>query len=905
MKLKIKNKYILSAICLGFILSNVFLVSANQDKILMKECKYSFNDENFRSWSSQDNKGVFLSITNNNLNHKEEANYVYTSQQPPRNYKTYDYNIKQQIERGISKIPELKVINNQPNIVYIECQYRTESSFLMTLFSAACAECGNSPGLRLTHDFDLAGQVRIQDSYASKYIYKTSAEYQSPYSYYNQKQQVIPLDEIYEVNGIEKKGIDFLKQTLPKDSEITVKSKIDISKLASGILGISNSHADNGGVSLISNRPGSSLWTAYIYINSEKNIEDILLPDKKIVLFSRKRIIEGREDIKQNFGCQIGTSQCIDTKIGDEIKAVYTYYNPFNTQLTNIKITHVFAFDPSGTGIAELSIGEPKVIRFLNKKEFINLIFAPQGEINLEHSTKISGSVSNPTTTDDILYAHRISSNTAIERAEGLKVLDWKALGGDDKSYFYFGKLELEPALNSLRAPVIKIKVELPVLTNRDNSQSINENEFDIEVDIYKKTGNRRELEIQEFIPLNEESILYDNFPLKSKDKPATFSYELPIAIQAENNNQNEEFEYSVEMYSRKAMNNEPYAGKRIGTLTTKPTINPGKIFYADNTVFDLYYRYPSKINDLSLFNPDFSKKHNIILKIANIKSEKDKLDKFNIVIKDKDGNEILKERLSSELNNREIFNIVLSPLEVKELKIEIIRLQDKWPADEDKEVTFDISAAIDQEQEPKSIINFKVIVHKFVQCSEIEEIDASKRPNSCLRNTLTCYWNYVPTSSSIYETSPLGKIEDGECRECEELEGNGKYCSNYNNDLSCNEDPCNLVPEGYEKCEWNNDLYKCVAVKAPCKYSISNTCTSQQKQGILTFTPISQTADCKIITKQVPCAGYIELPFFSELQILLSIFLILLFYSIFCTKKQSIKKAYISSSKRRCAATA
>jgi len=107
--------------CLFMILILCSSVNAYQKKMTVKECIFSYNDDNFDPWDESAQTGVFLKIINHNLvlGESQSPDYEYIVYQPTRTYyNNFNYG-------GTSTVPYLKVrTSNDENKIYTKCNYK-------------------------------------------------------------------------------------------------------------------------------------------------------------------------------------------------------------------------------------------------------------------------------------------------------------------------------------------------------------------------------------------------------------------------------------------------------------------------------------------------------------------------------------------------------------------------------------------------------------------------------------------------------------------------------------------------------------------------------------------------------------------------------------------------------------
>jgi hypothetical protein len=252
-------------------LINIETISAVQTQIALKECKFSFNDDNFGPWDEGNQKGVYLMINNSNPVIGQSSSFRNIYYQTPRvYYNNFNYT------SFLSYIPLLQVNTSNENMIYTLCTYVTGNYTVRVtggpsmLYSTGLS---NTYGLFLTTDFNLTTELVNQ----STPYYSSLFAYGSPYSRYTYVSFQYGTDSVYYAfNGeiTASNNSILINEGFQPYSESIVKTKLNLTSFPTGLfMGYGDIRAF--AVSGIIDSPS----VPFFYINSTtRNLTNFLFP---------------------------------------------------------------------------------------------------------------------------------------------------------------------------------------------------------------------------------------------------------------------------------------------------------------------------------------------------------------------------------------------------------------------------------------------------------------------------------------------------------------------------------------------------------------------------------------------------------------------------------------------------
>lgn len=560
-----KTLFIVYCLSIIFLLSSD--VNAYQKKMTIKDCIFSYNDDEFNAWDESTQTGVFLKIINNNLVLGETQNpsYEYIVYQPARTYyNNFDYG-------GTSTIPYLKVrASNEENKVYTKCNYKVGDYriFFTNFFHNYGSHCAY-----FTHDFNLTQNIVTEGmtgySYSSISKYNNTA---SPYSRYSGTSAQVRTDGVFYIDN--KVDSDHSASILYNDgfypnTEPTVTTVMNMDNFAPGVFWTYSLIRENGYQALF------SYFGNWFYIDSDmQDAKDMLKP----------------RAISQTFKNEnTGKTPMFVANPGDNINAAFTFKNDFGVPLNNIRITRGIYSELMWTG----GVGSS--------------------------GTEVSGFDSRTTDYIDFLpgeektiyYNAIIPENTVIPHLRGLRYVygdspysdftpSWPPIGSDEGDYLGFlrfdPRIELQKTGDGIYQPVFNMTTELLVATSYAYNPIIKPNDYALLAELYL---NGKKIDNFTIILDETEFAKMEKTELTEGSKT-----EHTIIIPIKNEYKEEGGQCYIKLYSIKLT--EPFKDKRIASIVKSPYFKAGNIAYAyDDTLnFGLGSRVDSE--KIVIFNPSF-----------------------------------------------------------------------------------------------------------------------------------------------------------------------------------------------------------------------------------------------------------------------------------------------------------
>ena len=618
-----KIKICAIAFCLFIIIFLSSSVSAYQKKMAVKDCIFSYNDEDFNNWDESAQTGIFLKITNSNLVLGETQNpsYEYIVYQPAKTYyNNFEYG-------GTSTVPYLKIrTSNEENKIYTKCNYKVGD---YRIFFVAFYHNFGSHCAYLTHDFNLTQNIVAKGM--TGYSYSSLSQYNntpSSYSRYSGASSQVRTDGIFYIDNkvdSEHSSSTLYNNGFYPNTEPTVTTVMNLDNFASSIFYACSLIRENGHQSLFSS------FGNWFYIDSD-------MQDAKNMLKPRA--------ISQTFKNEnTGKSPYFVANSGNKISAAFTFKNDFGIPLNNIRITRgiyselmwtggvgsagtdIHGFDSRKTDYVDFLPGEEKTI-------YYDMII-PEGGVfpHLRGRRYVYG---------DSPYSSHAPS--------------WPPIGSDEVDYLGFlrfdPRIQLEKTPEGIYQPVFNMTTELLVATSYAYTPVIKPSDYALLAELY----------------LNGEKI--DNFTIILDD--AEFAKmgkteltkgsrtEHTIIIPIKNEYKEEGGQCYIKLYSIKLT--EPFKDKKIARITKSPYFKAGDIAYSyDNK---LNFGSDSKIDSekIVIFNPSFYE-NDIELNIASWSDE-------NNFMLSWDGN---------SFSNNPSQTIHLYPLQSKEITFWVNATYDPW----------------------------------------------------------------------------------------------------------------------------------------------------------------------------------------------------------------------------------
>ncbi|MGV8151627.1 MAG: hypothetical protein ACP5OG_00965 [Candidatus Nanoarchaeia archaeon] len=603
------------------------IISAYQEKMTIKSCIFSLNDENFGDWNAQEQKGVFIKITNKNLDlgTKENANWEMISYTGQNNY----FNEYPDENQGISNIPILPVEESRENIIYTQCELKIGDYRIFPTSEFNFLYGKSSYGLRATNDFKLTKDLILAESaspntlnYNYNQIKKMYGDVQSKFSYHNQS-TYLAADEVYYFNnGIEEGSTnqDLTSKGFYKNKDAVVKTKMDIKNMPSGLFTSVFLLKESGRADLI-NFTGTE---HYFYINSNINdIRDYLLPTYSLtagnnivncnllkfeIISSLNPASVGKKSCK--FYCNTDNNKkdndgdCLSISPGDTISITQKIQNDFNVDLNEATIINEFT-----TGNERLSIGVLGTdVKVLSQEFSKDITLPPLGTESVSFEITLPEKDS-----ENIPYQYhrlRVWRSMTNEKNQEKANTDIPIIGSDSNAYLSFGRIDsrvvLKPKDQSYE-PYLDTKVLL-YEDNYAKNIPINPQDYSFLVKILDNTTEAKDVHI-----INEYSRSLEN-EVNDLNSPLSFNFRIPLG---------EEYINTIvsgikpRVYIYAISNLEPFKDKIISRNQIPSTFEAGDLLYPEGKKLEFWIDSRLNTEKVILFNPSFFETQ-ITLKITD-----------------------------------------------------------------------------------------------------------------------------------------------------------------------------------------------------------------------------------------------------------------------------------------------
>ena len=562
-------------------------ITAYQEKMTVKECYFSYNDNSFSSWNETEGKGIFMKINNSNLNlgALESPSYLITyyqnNQQPRAYYNNFNYG-------GNSTYPILDVKTGQENLVYIKCifkigNYRVYPNDFYYMYG------GNGDGLKLTHDFNLTQEI-IYPGMANYNYYTTNSNgILVNFSFYAISSYKVTDSNYYVDNKVDALP-GYLYQGFYPNTEPYVLNRINLSDSPSGIF---------RSYSLI--REGNSVMLFYpfytqIYVNSSiKNVSDYLLP------IFREMIVKN-ENTSIVYNSSTGTQRFL-INYGDVLNTTITYKNDFNTEINVSLYNHFFSqaaaggLSYSGCDVTSYNLLQAEnniIIPALGYYSFQNKLIFPD-----KSGGKYVVAPSPFFALDVITKAGTVGGSSFIHAAS------------DNNSYLGFRKFDPRIEIMKIAGeykPVFKMITTLLVVDNVAWNSEVYPGDYELIVELWNSSygvGNPKDsftylLGEPEFIQMGKTC---PGVNCKLVEDVYDYTVTIPHTNEYIEEGANG-VKYNVMAYTKKKT--DPFKDLKMASLQSIPYFTPGEIAYQlDNILnFGLGSRVDSE--KIILFNPTF-----------------------------------------------------------------------------------------------------------------------------------------------------------------------------------------------------------------------------------------------------------------------------------------------------------
>lgn len=905
--------------------SMVSATRRKQEKILTRKCLYSFNDSDFGAWDDANQKGVFLEVVNDNLNigDNEDEAYRYINHQDPREY--YN-NFHHPDGSTFSEIPMLQIEQGKQNRVYINCSFKDDDHRLFVnlyLIASTLHNFGNF----LTSDFDLT--TGIVGNVNTNYFGYLGGDFQdNPYSLEGESVwNGILLDRFsdeHNVYGVAN-GIDGY-------CDGTAGCNVYDYLVTKGFYGDSNLHPYVLSFMDIEDtaKPGFYYTGPYIranndmlywtdtyghytlfYINSSNTIDSssVYIPNRWDLV--AVNIDNNNEQMDENSIYERG----------DDIEFTLTIHNDYSQDIFSIDLE---CFPYAWHGMSNI-----------NTNGINGFSMTHQGTKHTEQLNILAQSSQDVVFTFPLLEAgdySKIPPYVLCEMRRNNVLLKHKwmgfgHLGFTDEAYLFPGVIDPRIVLDG-GDPHFQIKVNL----KNKGAKTIPANDYKLKVEIFN-AGNIVDTVYKDI-----------DVAVPSPGLPYTEYDEAGVAFVALIKMDTTKYKLGEQYYARvstQKIAGEPsqLIGKEIARSEVDVIFKAGDI----QTTEDVYFYFgPDRdkhIKDITLFNPDFethtitlfdsgwtdTKNFDItypnIITLGPLKSKKVEVEVtakhdpwptnpetqyFNLTAKsDQNGQNgaetIIKYTLSvSNLavgscnHNGNVIGINQcyyngDDFKLYKCKKDLSKLPILEPASctdctcppivpiPDNKAHCGCSALGTNEQ----CKDFKFSIGS--ECNKIHiNIDTTK-PN------FWCAWEC---------DGPFCPPEDRTIGDCIGCKDNIKTCGDYNNDVTCNADPCYKADDSCDliidklcstdaECEWDNAENECnvkgkndVGIECTVKIKITKECKAGITQGEIEASGCGETH-----TTKFPCPAA-ELPFFTAIHFLIGSLIVTVIYVFSCKKK-------------------
>ncbi|MEA3248694.1 MAG: hypothetical protein U9Q73_03250 [Nanoarchaeota archaeon] len=560
------KKILLIAYCLSIIFLLGSGVDAYQKKMTVKECIFSYNDDEFNAWDEAEQTGVFLKINNNNLVLGETQNpdYEYIVYQPARTYyNNFNYG-------GTSTIPYLKVrASNEENKVYTKCNYKVGD---YRIFFASFYHNYGCHGAYLTHDFDLTQDIVTEGM--TGYSYSFISQYNniaSPYSrYFGASAQSRSGGVFYVDNKVDSdhpSSILYNNGFYP-NTEPTVTTVMDMDNLAPSILSTYSLIRENGHQLLF------SYFDNWFYIDSDmQDARDMLKPRATSQTFKNENT---------------GATPLFVANHGDNISAAFTFKNDFEFPLNNIELYQSIYSELVWAG----GVGAGTDVHGFNIYKIEAYNFSAEEEKTVYHSSIIPENSVFP----HLRGYYRVrGSSPYSDSYPGCPLM-----GSDEVNYLGFlrfdPRIEIKKMPEGIYQPIFNLEVELFAVDSYAYDYTIKPNEYALLAELYINDEK-----VDNFTIILDE----DEFAKMGKTeltKGSITNYNLIIPIKKEYSQSGGKC--YIQLYSVKLT--EPFKDKKIARITKLPYFKAGDIAYSydDKLNFGLNSQIDSE--KIILFNPTF-----------------------------------------------------------------------------------------------------------------------------------------------------------------------------------------------------------------------------------------------------------------------------------------------------------
>jgi len=587
-----KNKIIISIIIFSLVLlfSNIVSAIIYQDRMAIKECIYSFNDENFGSWNDLEQKGVFMKVKNNNLNigpTENSLDYTYTSYQQPRTY----YNNFEYRPDLISKIPILNVMERpENNQVYVDCKFKV-GNYKLFFNSFYITSSIHNYAIFMTQDFNLTKDIMEYEEPQTAYSrFDYSPHIPRLFGRNEQKSEkgyrssaIIYVGN--EVENYDGTGISFLRaKGFYPNTNPTVKFKINLNNAASGLYYMGPYIYANGRSLFWTNEAGHNTM---FYINSsmktQQDILDILIP----------RFSKTIKRISMNTSENVDENYIYDD--GEYANVTYEFYNPFSIDLTNIKFkARHLSWITKGVGY-NTDIKNPYAYNCINEP---TLDFKGKSLMNISFICKYPPYLSESAP----IYRSPLSFIVRVDN-----VIDHYLPKIGTTNTSYLGIEDIDPKITLVDGNA-SFQIDFSIYPYGD----IIPNEYELLVNVYNNSNVMdRNIVYSETIALTEEMASESKIPLQITISVDPTIYEPGIT-------------HYVDIFTVKKLpppNN--LVGKKIARLLTIPNFESGPLQYYPHETEggDTFFFSESSKTDsrpIRLFNPDFYS-HTLTLELKDL----------------------------------------------------------------------------------------------------------------------------------------------------------------------------------------------------------------------------------------------------------------------------------------------
>ncbi|MFW6047394.1 MAG: hypothetical protein ACOCP4_06400, partial [Candidatus Woesearchaeota archaeon] len=726
-------------VILSFSSNTVNAIKADQEKFALKKCEYSFNDPDFNSWNEDTGEGVFLEVTNDNLNigRGKEGDYSFEVFQDEREYYNnfgsynpdgdWPYN-------QTSNIPILQV-DEESDTVYVNCSFKV-GDYRIYPRSIYFLYLRNAKGGELTTDFNLSRGLIDENAdgygFLPKNYIRTQFEgnknpasryYKTGEITYSTNDSVYYFDNEYIDNPEDVSPSDWRDGFYPNTNP-NVKYKAQVGDLPSAIYHFRSAVTE-------ANSDTSFAYLKYFYINSSINdVRDFLVPIVKDSSKFTNKETGDSVSVSEN-----GYENGIDVSEGDNIKVEYDLYNPFNIDLGEREFRVDLHENGHRTGGL---MGRAKSDKYY---ETIN-------SFQSKNSKKISSSFELDGKSPQLL-------SFLITFTEGDHFGRWWTGVGSDNTK-YLGFMGLDPKIQfTSQGAVFNMTTDLFVPRYYGNKNiEINPGEYKLLYELYRKKENSVDKKVDDFeVVLDDER--FNKMGINSIEEQER----IPFSKIFEIKDSYEQGEYYVKVFSIPISEDNRYEGEKVSTLNVEPEFESKFLIYPVEET-EVVYGTDVKSNDIfvDVFNPTFyNQEINVSIKNLN----------------------------NANYSYSEPKTINLKPLGDKRISFEINATHDPWPSNE-IERTFELNAEMSGED-----LSSNIGYDLFVYSENIERVDLIAENidldcDDCLIDS-----SFDITNSWRSEVSESNSALGSEYNSSLEIKNSsGDVVKNFKKEFSLNNDP-------------------------------------------------------------------------------------------------------------------